>query len=612
MHIKIRHGGQIYLLPDISKMSTIRSLRKKIQDKTGVEPKRQRLIAKGKQLDDDYTLIDYGVDVNCLVDVLERLELPRNEKEIFRLGINEDVKENAPQNGQFDSPEPEEKAIDIQDIYHGDPKDLVVECKQCNDNPKKKCGECGCKICRGKERPELNLMCDECEYCYHIFCLDPPLETIPDGDWYCPECKNDESEIVAPGAKLKASLKKSRMPSYQNKSNRDWGKGMATAGRTKSCTKVPSNHFGPIPGVEVGMCWKYRLQMSEQGVHRPPVAGIAGRPTEGAFSIVLAGGYEDDVDNGDEFYYTGAGGRDLSGNKRTAEQSFDQVLDKTNLAIAVSCDCKVDKEKGGEAKNWRKGKPIRVVRSEKLKKHSAYAPQEGCRYDGIYKVVKYWPEKGRSGYIVWRYLFRRDDNTPAPWTKEGRALIERNGFTCIYPEGHLEAMAEKAKSKDLKANPNIRQGTKRTRGNSSDGLDEDDFADMTKAKPTLITPAIKRFKKTTKYNIDADILSLMALDKRNSKLWDDVKQTELRTKFDFTNKVEENFQCLCCQDVIFKPITTSCGHNICHSCLKRAFKSEWTQCPSCRNDLKDEEIRVNHELESVLLKIFPGYDNGRS
>jgi E3 ubiquitin-protein ligase UHRF1 len=27
-------------------------------------------------------------------------------------------------------------------------------------------------------------------------CLDPPLESIPDDDWYCPDCKNDASEIV--------------------------------------------------------------------------------------------------------------------------------------------------------------------------------------------------------------------------------------------------------------------------------------------------------------------------------------------------------------------------------------------------------------------------------
>lgn len=30
-------------------------------------------------------------------------------------------------------------------------------------------------------------------------------------------------------------------------------------------------------------------------MHRPHVAGIAARESEGAFSIVLSGGYEDDV-----------------------------------------------------------------------------------------------------------------------------------------------------------------------------------------------------------------------------------------------------------------------------------------------------------------------------
>lgn len=73
------------------------------------------------------------------------------------------------------------------------------------------------------------------------------------------------------------------------------------------------------------------LQASESGVHRPPVSGIHGREGEGAFSIVLSGGYEDDVDNGDEFFYTGSGGRDLSGNKRVAEQSSDQQLTNMNL-----------------------------------------------------------------------------------------------------------------------------------------------------------------------------------------------------------------------------------------------------------------------------------------
>ena len=37
---------------------------------------------------------------------------------------------------------------------------------------------------------------------------------------------------------------------------RDWG-------RSKECTIVAKDHFRPIPGIEVGMCWQYRLQVSE-------------------------------------------------------------------------------------------------------------------------------------------------------------------------------------------------------------------------------------------------------------------------------------------------------------------------------------------------------------
>lgn len=50
------------------------------------------------------------------------------------------------------------------------------------------------------------------------------------------------------------------------------------------------------------------------------------------------------------------------------------------------------------------------------------------RYDGIYKVVKYWQAKGKSGFKVWRYLLRRDDPIPAPWTKEGEKRTQQLGL----------------------------------------------------------------------------------------------------------------------------------------------------------------------------------------
>ena len=58
-------------------------------------------------------------------------------------------------------------------------------CSHCKDNPKRKCKECGCHSCGGKEEPAKQIMCDECDMPYHIFCLKPPLQEIPDVDeWY--------------------------------------------------------------------------------------------------------------------------------------------------------------------------------------------------------------------------------------------------------------------------------------------------------------------------------------------------------------------------------------------------------------------------------------------
>ena len=81
-------------------------------------------------------------------------------------------------------------------------------------------------------------MCDECQSGYHLHCIG--LKTLPEEEeWYCPLCKNDD-DIVKEGEALKASKKKAKMPSQANTQKRDWGKGMATVGRTKECS-MPKN-----------------------------------------------------------------------------------------------------------------------------------------------------------------------------------------------------------------------------------------------------------------------------------------------------------------------------------------------------------------------------------
>ncbi|XP_073485733.1 E3 ubiquitin-protein ligase UHRF1-like [Aquarana catesbeiana] len=502
----------------------------------------------------------------------------------------------------------EPRAVATTPVKAESPQKSGPQCKYCRDDPRTKCRMCACHVCGGKQDPAKQLLCDECDMAFHMYCLHPPLTALPqDDDWYCPDCRNDTSEVVLAGEKLKESKRKAKMASASSSSQRDWGKGMACVGRSRECTIVPSNHYGPIPGVPVGTMWKFRVQVSEAGVHRPHVAGIHGRSNDGSFSLVLAGGYEDDVDDGHEFTYTGSGGRDLSGNKRTAEQSCDQKLTNMNRALALNCNARINDKEGAEAKDWQAGKPVRVVRNAKGRKHSKYAPEDGNRYDGIYKVVKYWPEKGKSGFLVWRYLLRRDDEEPAPWTKEGKEHIKRLGLTMHYPEGYLESVANKEKEKE-----NI---------DDEEEEDDDDLEPPSKGKrkrkPKVDTDedddsdSAPKKSKVESYKLTPEQKTLIEKDELNVKLWNEAMEF-LKEGPKFINKVEETFLCICCQEVVYEPITTECLHNICKSCLDRSFKASVYCCPACRHDLgKNYNIQVNKPLQSVLLQLFPGYERGR-
>ncbi|VVC43627.1 Zinc finger, PHD-type,Zinc finger, RING-type,Zinc finger, FYVE/PHD-type,Ubiquitin-related [Cinara cedri] len=461
-------------------------------------------------------------------------------------------------------------------------------CIACKDNLKKCCKECGCRICGGKDNEDRQIMCDECDHPYHMLCLDPPMEAIPEDDnWYCPTCKTDENIIVGAGQELKnVKIKKSN-------SNRDWGKGYACVGRAKICNIVPIHHFGPIPGIEVGTSWLFRLQASESGVHRPSVGGIHGRDKVGAFSIVFSGGYEDDVDYGEEFLYTGSGGRQLkTENKRTANQSFDQELTRSNRALAINCNAELDDVNGAEAKNWKEGKPVRVLRSSRSK-HSKFAPELGYRYDGIYKVVKYYPARGLSGFNVWRFVLRRDDIVPAPWTKKGKERIIKHNLKIIYPENYEEKISS---SKGKRA------------------LTENFESNEPKSGPSKIEGNTGRMNKKIRitYELEPELKDLIASDTVNKKYWVECKDVLVNGKKVFLEKVEETFKCACCQDIVFNPITTKCKHNICKNCLQRSFALKVFQCPWCRTDLdKNCSMNVNKKLASTLLFLFPGYNTDR-
>ena len=143
-----------------------------------------------------------------------------------------------------------------------------------------------------------------------------------------------------------------------------------------------------------------RKEAADAGVHRPLQAGISGAAEEGADSIVVSGGYEDDRDYGDTIVYTGHGGNDPQSGRQVA----DQTLTRQNLALAV---------------NATRGLPIRVLRG--FGGDPRHSPSSGYSYDGLYYVESYWQEKGRSGFDIWRFRLVRSPSSdvvanPTPGT----------------------------------------------------------------------------------------------------------------------------------------------------------------------------------------------------
>ncbi|CAK1554001.1 unnamed protein product [Leptosia nina] len=321
----------------------------------------------------------------------------------------------------------------------------------------------------------------------------------------------------------------------------------------KTCS-VPLNHFGPIPGIEVGMCWKYRDQLSKAGVHRLPVSGFHGRSLDGAYSIVLGGLYKDGYDNGYEFTYNGSGGRYLS---------RDQTLTGPNMALARNCAVNPLNEDGADAGDaWKSGLPVRIVRSYRMpKRFPTYAPKEGYRYDGVYKVVKYYPEKGLSGYNVWKYLLRRDDPNPAPWEPEAKQ------FPVIWPDGSQEARAEKevvAPKKRTEKETNsatLKKGNKRKNDSPITVSDDDDTIMMPKRRRGI-------------YRTHKARVSLYNVPRCRSN-----------------------------------PGHHALFPQLCMVCLKVALKSS-RQCPRCRKNISDAELTLNDELKNALKMFLPGYDAG--
>ena len=136
--------------------------------------------------------------------------------------------------------------------------------------------------------------------------------------------------------------------------------------------------FGEIEETHVGQIFKDRKKLAAAGIHTPFMAGIWGSGEDGASSIVLSGGYEDDIDDWNNILYTGHGGQ------KNGKQVKDQEFTLGNEGLRISCKYNL---------------PVRVTRGYQIKN----GPPEGYRYDGVYYVNNFERVKGKSGFHVCRF-----------------------------------------------------------------------------------------------------------------------------------------------------------------------------------------------------------------
>ncbi|KAK6928600.1 SET domain [Dillenia turbinata] len=230
-------------------------------------------------------------------------------------------------------------------------------------------------------------------------------------------------------------------------SSKDDSKSTAKRPDLKALTKMrvtkailyPEKRFGSLPGVDVGHQFFSRAEMAVVGFHSHWLNGIDymgqsyARVYDGytfplAVAIVLSGVYEDDLDNSDEVVYTGQGGNNLLGDKR---QIGDQKMERGNLALK----CEIIELLLLLYQNCLdQSVPVRVVRG-----HNSTSSYVGkvYTYDGLYKVVKYWAEKGISGFTVFKFRLKRLEGQPDLTTNQvqtrGRipnSISEIRGLVC--------------------------------------------------------------------------------------------------------------------------------------------------------------------------------------
>jgi hypothetical protein len=75
MKVKIRTADGTVKILEVSKAMLVQEFRKKVAEAVNIDPKKQRLLFRGKQMENGCDLLDYRIEMGTIIDVTERVVL---------------------------------------------------------------------------------------------------------------------------------------------------------------------------------------------------------------------------------------------------------------------------------------------------------------------------------------------------------------------------------------------------------------------------------------------------------------------------------------------------------------------------------------------------------
>jgi hypothetical protein len=75
---------------------------------------------------------------------------------------------------------------------------------------------------------------NKCDSPWHLKCLDPPLDAVPDGEWFCLDCEEDPGAPVGAWATAKKSKSKAKAKRPSSPSDSEAGVKRKASLKTKA------------------------------------------------------------------------------------------------------------------------------------------------------------------------------------------------------------------------------------------------------------------------------------------------------------------------------------------------------------------------------------------